>query len=196
LDISRAQSHTYSRGDRGDGDIEPFDAENIANGTSNPNPIEPSGYAAYVAPFRISPKLFRGISFNSSGSCLTEKDMANKLSEIMLRVYKNDPKLILPVYDIHGGLIWPVHLIPVYAKMFAFENDIRKSKNQKELTIHELKDICYELLSEEDREELKTIDPNQTLNFLISEVENKGIKLLDLLAEKRIPKQASEDLES
>lgn len=72
--------------------------EMVYDEQGRPMPITEYGF---VASFRIAPRRFKGIVLSSPTEDL------QKVIEIMNKVDKEKPELLLPVYDSRGNLLWP-----------------------------------------------------------------------------------------
>jgi hypothetical protein len=113
-----------------------------AHGTS---PLRPHGFTHLIegseTVLRIPPSKFRGICINLKGLDPEKHESVDepydqfvaKAQEVvknMTEIYKDKPNYILPIYDVHGNLLWPRQMSYEEVKAFVTERDKKKTKNQ------------------------------------------------------------------
>ena len=119
----------------------------------------PTEEYGFVASFRVPPRNFKGIVFNAA-TRLTQAEINREPSEfyrsilrlnpyhghanaivrqkrvieirdMMFETYKEQPELLMPIYDIQGNLCWPIQMSYEGVKKFVAERDAKKPEGSK-----------------------------------------------------------------
>jgi hypothetical protein len=77
---------------------------------------------------RISPKDFLGLILTSS-SISVPYDLES-ITKIQVKAYKEKQKMLLPIYDIEGNLLWPKQMSYEEVKKFVEEREKRKEEGE------------------------------------------------------------------
>lgn len=84
----------------------------------------------YFLSYRVAQRYFEGIAIKPSGT--EEEQVKNMIAEsesvskMMLEKYKGKENLLIPIYDVHGNLLWPKQMNYEEVKKFVAERDAQK----------------------------------------------------------------------
>ncbi|HOX11050.1 MAG TPA: hypothetical protein P5323_00850 [Candidatus Moranbacteria bacterium] len=77
----------------------------------------------FTLSYRVAPRLFKGI-------VISQKETAAEISNIEEKIYNNKEKLLLPIYNVYGDLLWPKQMSYEEVKKFVMERDKDKKKEE------------------------------------------------------------------
>ncbi len=124
--------HTFSNQNKQGAIIEPFEVQNVENNENNRGTSENASDFGFEAPFRIAPRFFTGFAMHGK---ITKQEVL-EMSSLILETDKDNPKLLVPIYDDSGNLLWPKQMSYEEVKAFVAERD----KNQ-EISDDQVSDI-------------------------------------------------------
>lgn len=80
-------------------------------------------FTGFVTPYRVAPRSLNGVIINS-----TNQEIINNYCETMIKVDKDKPERLMPVYNTSGDLLWPQRMSYEEVKAFVKERDSQKTE--------------------------------------------------------------------
>jgi hypothetical protein len=103
-------------------------------------PITPDENYGFVLSDRISPKVMRGIVISVPKRTNPDtllRECVETIAAVQVEIRGDDPKLLLPVYDTRGNLLWPKQMSYKEIKQFGAENDAKDSAEADRIKVQE-----------------------------------------------------------
>jgi hypothetical protein len=84
----------------------------------------------YVLSFRVAPKFFEGIVIKPSGPETKHKENMSTEVQKVLKLMAGNKNVLLPIYDVHGNLLWPKQMNYEEVKKFVTEREKQKEEEK------------------------------------------------------------------